>query len=247
MYKFKKIFAMDFMNLLTNPMWIFYAIGFPVVLILILGFLMSGSYGQAVTSYDYYGVALMVFGVFNAATFSANSFMEERIKSPNMRIVYSPVRPFFIPLSKILATLIFCTAAYTLVALFLYFAAGVNYGGADMWAAFIIMLLSILFFSCLGVLVCCLLKSEGTTNSILSLLFALFSILGGVFFPVEGLGKAVIAISWISPAKWILTACLRIIYDKDFGMFLPVCGGLVLLSTLSLLLCGRLFRGEEYI
>jgi len=247
MYKFKKIFMMDLMNLFTNPMWIFYAVGFPTVLILILGFLMSGSYGQTVTSYDYYGVALMIFGVFNAATFSANSFIEERIKSPNMRIVYSPVRPFFIPFSKILATSFFCAVTYTFVSVFLHFAAGVNYGGSDIWAIFIVMLLSIFFFSALGVLVCCLLKSEGTTNQILSFLFALFSILGGVFFPIDGLSKAISAASWISPAKWILMVSLRIIYDKDFSMFPPVCGGLILLSAVSVFLCSRLFRGEEYI
>jgi len=247
MYKFKKLFVMDLMNLFTNPMWIFYAFGFPIVLILILGFLMSGSYGKDVTSYDYYGVALLIFGFFNAATFAANSFMEERIKSPNMRIVYSPVRPIFIPLSKILATSVFCTVAYVFVALFLHLSVGVTYGGSDVWAVFMIMLLSIFFFSALGVLVCCLLKSEGTTNQILGLLFALFSALGGVFFPVDGLGKVLSAASWISPAKWILTSFLRIIYDKDFSMLLPVCGGFVLLSAVSVFLCGRLFRGEEYI
>ena len=247
MYKFKQIFVMDLMNLLTNPMWIFYATGFPIILILILGFLMSGTYGHTVTSYDYYGVALLVFGIFNAATFSANSFMEERIKSPNMRIVYSPVRPLFIPLSKIVATTVFCTVIYTVVALFLHLLVGVNYGGSEAWAGFLIMFLSVFFFSALGVLLCCLLKTEGITNQILSLLFALFSVLGGVFFPVDGFGAAVAAASWISPAKWILALGFQVIYDQNFSMLLPVCAGLVLLSALLIFLCSRLFRGEEYV
>jgi len=189
----------------------------------------------------------MIFSIFNAATYSANSFMEERIKKPNMRLVYSPVRPFFIHFSKVLASFIFCTVAYTAVALFFIFAIGVNYGGGNVWAIFFIMLLSLFFFSSLGVTVCCLLKSEGITNNILSLLFAIFAVLGGLFFPVEGLGKAVVAVSWASPAKWILTACLRIIYDNDFSMFLPVCGLYALLSIASLVLSSRSFRGEDYI
>lgn len=247
MYKFKQIFILDLKNLFINPMWMFYAVGFPIALVLILGFLTSGGYGETVSSYDYYGVAFMIFGIFNAATFSANSFMEERIKKPNMRLVHSPVRPFYIHFPKVVASFIFCTAAYTAVALFFVFTVGVNYGGVNAWATLIIMLVSVFFFSSLGVTVCCLLRSEGITNNILSLLFALFAILGGLFFPVEGLGKAVVAVSWASPAKWILTACLRIIYDNDFSMFLPVCGLFVILSIASVALCSRSFRGEDYI
>jgi len=238
---------LDLMNQLSNPMWVFYAIGFPIALILILGFLISGGYGEAVSSYDYFGVALMVFSVFNAATFSANSFMEERIKKPNMRLIYSPISPINIYLSKILASFAFCSMAYTFVAVFLRFVVGVNYGGANAWAPFVIMLVGNFFFAALGVLVCCILRDEGTTNNILSLIFAIMSLLGGVFFPVDGLGKAVATVSWISPARWMITACLRIIYDGDFSMFLPVFGLLIGLSVLAVVLCGRLFKGEDYL
>ena len=238
---------LDIINLATNPMWIFYAVGFPIVLVLILGFLTSGSYGNTVSSYDYFGVTLMIYSIFNAATFSSNSFMEERIKKPNMRLIHSPIRPFNIYFSKILASFSFCTVAYIVVAIFLVFTVGVDYGGTDVWAIILIMLLGNFFFSALGVAVCCLLRSEGITNNILSLLFALFAILGGLFFPVEGLGKAVIAASWVSPGKWILTACLRIIYDKDFSMLLPICGFFIIFSVTALALCGRFFRGEDYL
>ena len=247
MYRFKQIFVLDLMNLLINPMWIFYAIGFPIALILILGFLTSGSYGHAVSSYDYFGVALMIFGIFNSATFSANSFMEERIKKPNMRLIHSPIRPFHIYFSKILASFVFCSVAYAIVAVVLHLAVGINYGGATAWAPLTIMLAGNFFFAALGVTVCCILKNEGVTNNILSLLFMLLSLLGGVFFPVDGLGKAVAAASWISPARWMLTACLRIIYDGDFSMFLPVFGLLAALSVAAVALCGRFFKGEDYI
>jgi ABC-2 type transport system permease protein len=189
----------------------------------------------------------MVFGIFNAATFSANSFMEERIKKPNMRLIHSPIRPFDIYFSKVLASFVFCSVAYTFVVVVLHLAIGINYGGADAWAPLAIMLAGNFFFSALGVMVCCVLKNEGITNNILSLLFALFSLLGGVFFPVDGFGRAVAAASWASPAKWILAASLRIIYDRDFSMFAPVCGLLVVLSAAAVALCGRFFRGEDYL
>ena len=247
MYKFRQILFMDLKNLFTNRMWIFYAIGFPLALVLILGFLASGGYGTSVTSYDYFGIAVMIFAVFNTSTFSANSFLEERIKSPNMRIVYSPVRPFAIHFSKTLASFIFCSITCTLVTGFLWMVAGVNYGGNLCWAPFVLMLLSIFFFSALGVLVCCVLKSEDMTNQILSLVLTLLAVLGGVFFPIDGLGSLIASLSWISPAKWILACCLRIVYDGDFSLFTPACLVLVLLSALTVWLSTVFFRQEDYL
>ena len=91
MYTFKQIFKMDLINLFTNPMWLFYNIGFALILVLTLGFLSGGGYGGDITAYDYYAVALMIYAIANTATISANSFMEERIKNGNMRVIYSPV------------------------------------------------------------------------------------------------------------------------------------------------------------
>ena len=247
MYKFRQILRVDLMNLFTNPIWVAYAIGFPVLLILILGFLLSGTFGCVVTSYDYYGVALMIYSAFNVATFSANSFLEERVKRPNMRIVYSPVRSWYIHFSKVLATFIFCSVTYGVVVLFLHFALHVQFGGVNSWAMIVFMLLLIFLFSALGVLVCCLLKSESSANQLVSLLINIFAAFGGLFFPIEGFGKVISTVSWVSPAKWILTTCLQVIYDADFSAFLPACGILVFLSAVFVLLSVRIFKGEEYL
>ncbi|MCL2137863.1 MAG: ABC transporter permease [Coriobacteriia bacterium] len=247
MYEFRRILAADLQNLFTNPMWLVTSTVYPAALILVLGFLASGSYGQAVTSYDYYGVAMLLYLVFNVATFSANSFMEERIKSPNMRIVYSPIPAWFIHLSKVLATTVFCSVSYGLVAVVLHLTLGINYGGAGSWAFAALVFLSILFFSAFGVLVCCLLKSEGSANQLVSLLVTVFAVLGGLFFPVDGLGRAVAVASWASPAKWILVASLRIIYDGDLALLAPAAAILGTLTLACVLASSRIFRGEEYL
>lgn len=247
MYKFKQIFMMDLINLFTNPMWIFYAIGFPMALILILALLTATSYGNSISSFDYYGVTIMIFAIFNVTSFSANSFMEERIKNANMRIVYSPVKPFYLHFSKVLATFVFCVITYLTMILFLHFFLAVNYGGVNFWASLIVLILAIFFFSAFGVLVCCILKNESDTNQILSLVLTVFAVIGGVFFPIEGFGKAFSIISWISPAKWILSTCLQIIYDQDFSLFLPACLILIVLSILSIFISNKLFKGEDYI
>jgi len=228
-------------------MWLFYCVGFPVALVLVLGFLTSGGYGDTVTSYDYYGVALMIYSIFSSASLAANSFMEERVKSPNMRIVYSPVRPFCIHFSKVLASFIFCSICYTTAGVILHLLVGVNYGQHNILFIYILMLFGILLFSSLGVMMCCILKSESAANQILSLLTSVASLLGGIFFQVDGLGQIIAKISWISPAKWMMTAAMQIIYDKNLNLFLPVCGLSFLLTAISLLVSTRKFEGEEYL
>jgi ABC-2 type transport system permease protein len=238
---------MDTVNLFTNPSWLITTTAFPIALVMILGFIASGTFGNTVSAYDYYGVAMFTYGIFNAATFSANSFMEERIKKANMRIVYSPIRPFYIHFSKVVATTIFCSAMYVLVAAFLTVVLNVNYGGSSAWLLLGVMLLSLFAFSALGVAVCCLLKSESSANSFVSVLITIFCVSGGAFFPVEGLGPQVTALSWVSPAKWIISCSFQIIYDDNFSLLLPTIVVLTVITLVSILISVKTFKGEDYI
>lgn len=80
----------DFLNLIKNPTWIFFLTGFPVLFIMILSYLTGGAYGNGTSSYDYYGICGMIYCILSSGMISANAFMEERIKKPNMRIIYAP-------------------------------------------------------------------------------------------------------------------------------------------------------------
>ncbi len=246
MYRFRQIFKMDLLNLVTNPMWLFYNIGFPLLLTLILGFLNSGAYGGAINAYDYYGVAMLIFAVFNTATIAANSFMEERIKSPNLRLVHSPIPAFYIHLSKLLATFVFSFTCHLLVAVMLSLTAGVSYS-AQIGLMLALLLLSEFFASALGVMLCCACKSENLANQILSFVITMFAILGGLFFPLDGYGAAIEKLSYLSPVKWVLTASFQMIYDGNNALFLPAMLVLAALSALSVFLCVRLFRTEDYL
>lgn len=247
MHAFIQILKIDMENLFTNIMWLFYCIAFPIALVFVLGFLTSGNYGDTVTSYDYYGVALMIYGIFNSTSIAANSFMEERIKSPNMRIIYSPVKPFYLHFSKVLASFVFCSVCYTIAGIILHLLFHINYGQQNLIFIYLLMLIGILFSAALGVMMCCLLKSESMTNQILSLLITLFSLLGGVFFQVDGLGKTVAFISWISPVKWLITSAMQVIYDNNIRTFLPLCGLFILLTIICVGISTKQFKGEEYL
>lgn len=247
MYRFLQILKMDFLNLSFNIMWVFYSMVFPFLLVLILGFLNSGNYGSTVTAYDYYGITMMIYTVLSTAMTASNSFMEERIKKGNMRIIYSPIAKPLIYISKILATFIFSSICHLILVLLLHFILGVNFGGWNIIFIIAILLLFEFFSSALGVLLCCIFKSENTANQILSIIINISAVFGGLFFQLDGFGKAIEKVSYISPAKWAVASMLKIIYDNNFSYFLPTVSILVILSAITLLLCRKFYRMEDYI
>lgn len=247
MYRFSQIFKRDFLNLIFNPMWVFNGTLFPFLLVLVLGFLSSGSYEISVTAYDYYGVSMMIYVIFNSATISSNSFMEEKIKQGNMRIIYSPVPKSFMYTSKILASFVFSSICHLLVIIVLHLSLNVNFGGTNVLFVILVLLLFEFLASILGVMFCCIFKSENTANQILSIVINISAVLGGLFFQLGGFGKNVENISYISPVKWIVTDIFKVIYDKDFSYYLPTVIIIIVLSIAALFLCGKFYRTEDYI
>lgn len=247
MYQFKTILKMDLVNLFTNPMWIFYTTVFPFMLAIIFGFLAQGSYSDNITSYDFYAITTMIYSALNAATLAANSFMEKDIKGPNMRLIYAPVPTFVIYFSKIIATVIFTTVCYTAVTLLLNLTVHANFGGTNAIYLWILMVLIELFGASFSVMLCCVLKTEEAVNQIVSFGITLMTLLGGVFFPIDGLGKAVVAVSNLSPVKWVAEAAFEIIYDGNFTLLLPSYLILAVLTIVCILLSTKLFKTEEFI
>ncbi|WP_429949934.1 hypothetical protein IGJ55_001515 [Enterococcus sp. AZ170] len=247
MYRFLRIVQRDTINLFINPMWLFFGIGFPFLLTAVLGVLNEGVYGNSITSYDYYGVTMLLYSTLYAATFSANSFLEERIRQPNLRIIYSPIKKFYIPLSKIIATFLFTTVFYTIAGGILHIILGVNFGSAHLGKIWALFLAVDFFFSCVGVLMCCLFKSEGVANQIIGIVTTLFAILSGLFFPIASLGEQVVAVSKFSPITKVVDLIFSLIYDTaTTGFFKTMCL-LIGVSMLLILCCGGLFKGEDYL
>lgn len=86
--KYINVLWLDIKNLFTNIAWLFYGIVFPLLLIIILGYLTHNDYGNSIRSYDYYGVTLIIFSILNTGTIAANSFMEDKMKMGNMQYCF---------------------------------------------------------------------------------------------------------------------------------------------------------------
>lgn len=235
----------DLINLIKNPMWVFYVTAFPVLITLILGYLTRDSFGSKVTSYDYYGIAGMIYAILNSGMISANAFMEERIKKPNMRIIYSPGAVRYIYVSKIIASFIFGYVFHVIDFIFIKLVLGVNFGNTF----YILMMFGVLdiFFCTLGIMLCCILKTETNTNQFQSIVVNVLAILGGVVFSLDSLGNGARIVSKCTPVKWVMDAVFQMIYDKDMHLYLPVIVGFLLCISAMIFVCDKTFKKEDCI
>ncbi|URZ14303.1 ABC transporter permease [Clostridium felsineum] len=242
-----KITKRDFINTAKNPTLLLCNTAFAILLIGIFGFITKSSYGRNVTSYDYYGITMLVYFIFMIPLTTSNTFMEKKIKPGNVRLIYSPTRTSNIFLSKILASFLFAISCFICLLILENSLLGINVGGNN----FIYIILIVIFFTfalcCFGALMCCIFKSEEAANKIMSPIITLFSIFGGMFFPVDSLGSAVKFLSYLSPAKWVTECIFKIIYDNNFSLFIPFILACIVISLIFILLCKITFKPEEYI
>lgn len=235
----------DLINLLGNPMWVFYATAFPILMAVIIGYLTKASYGGIADSYDYYGITMMIYAALNSGMTSANAFMEERVKKPNMRIIYAPGPVGNIYISKIAASFLFSFLFHILDLAFLGLTFHVKLGNPLLLLA--LLGVTELFSVTLGIMICCLVKSEAMTNQLQSIIVNVLAILGGVLFSLDGYGTFVRRISMASPVKWIIDAAFQMIYDGNTQLLGPVAVGLAAATAVMLLICRMTFRKEDCI
>jgi ABC-type polysaccharide/polyol phosphate export systems, permease component len=191
--------------------------------------------GEGVTSYDYYGVTIMIFLVINGCTIAPNTFMERRIKNGNIRIAFSPTRKWEIYMSKIVSSFTFIGVLFTIVMIFLSITHIVNFGGENFKYVLALILVLLFFTTALGTFVCVLLKDEETTNKILSFICNILALTSGIFFPVDGLGSWIKRISDFSPVKQVIQSIFTLIYDGSFKNY-NVTISMIMLLTVALII-----------
>lgn len=246
--KFLRIVKFDLMNILKNPALLIVNTILPVILILIMGFITRGGYGtDFMNSYDYYGVTMMILSAMFIAMTATNAFMEESVKRGNTRIVYAPVSKTEIYMSKLVSTFILGAVSFSIIILIGQYIFGINFGRGNIF--YIILLINMLsLFGCsLGVMFCCIFKSEEGANAVIQLPIMLFIFFGDSFFSISGLGKIFEEISCISPVKWVTECAFKVIYDGNFSTYLSTMIMLLLGSLLCVAVSQLLFKPEEYV
>lgn len=245
---FMKILRQDICNILHNPTLIFSNTILPLILIGVLGFVTKTSFGkEPVSSFDYYGINMIIFSVGMIAITTTNAFMEEQVKRGNFRIMYAPISKTEIYFSKILSSYFLCAVCYGILVPLCQYIMHLNMGGKNI--IYFIILLNVLGFCgcCFGTMFCCIFKQEEQANAIMQIPLFLALLLGGVLFQIHRFGNIVNKISMLSPIKWVVDCSYQIIYDNDLHLLLPLICGLLLLSGVFIFICQLLFKPEEYL
>lgn len=245
---FIKIVKFDFMNIIRNPMLLIVNTIFPLILIGIIGFVTKNGYAAGnISSYDYYGVTMMIFEALMVAMTATNTFMEEHVKKGNVRIMYAPVSKIEIYMSKLISTYILATISYTIILFLGQYVLNINFGGKNIFYVALLINILALFGCSIGTMFCCIMKSEEGANSTMNLAIMLFVFFGSLFFPAASLGKIMDKLSYISPVKWITECAFKIIYDKDFSTYFPTIMIMLFGSIICMIICQITFKPEEYI
>lgn len=246
MRRFLTVFRLDLINLFRNPILVNANTVFSVLLILILGFLGSGNYADSKTSYQYYLISMVVYGMLNGAMTASNCFMERDIKKANLRIIYSPVGRFPIYFSKILASFLFDYLLHVLVISILCPLLQVSIGAHP---GYFILLMAPMEFAAaaLGIFFCCVFHSEEAASTLLSTTVSLLCVLGGTFFSLDGLGSTIAFLSKLSPVRWMNEAFFTLACDNNLRYLLPVFCCAVFLSALLVAGCSLTFKTEDYL
>lgn len=244
---FMRIVWFDLLNICRNPMLVIVNTIGQMIIWGGFGLVTNSQFGGRISSFDYYGVATMILSSIMISMTVTNTFLEEKVKSGNLRIAYAPVSKAEIYLSKLLSTFIFAVIAFTLLCLIEQFVFQSNFGGSNIF--YIIVLINILaLFGCsLGALVVVIFKSEERANAVMPILSILFIFFGGVFSPVGHFGNVMQAVAQLSPAKWVMQSAFQIIYDNNFSLFLPVIACLLIFSILFTIIGQFIFKPEEYL
>lgn len=245
---FCRLIKQDFRNLITTPVIVIVCVVYPWLLVGMFGFIFSSLYGgEGVTSYDYYGVTMMMYLIISSVTVTPNTFMENKLRQGNIRIAYAPVSKVLIYMSKIISSYLFMGISFSIHMMIMNHFKIVNFGRDNFSYILALFMAFLLFTVTLGGAVCVILKTEELTNMVLSNISSIFAVFSGIFFPVESLGKVISDLSNLSPIKWILNSSFRIIYDNNFDNYRVIILGLILLSIASLIIMHKNYKPEDYI
>lgn len=246
--KFKILLKQDFRNIISMPVIINFSLIYPMLFIIVLGFVFKNMYTtDIVSSYDFYGVSIMIFVILTSVTITPNVIMEETVKEGNIRISYAPVSRFSVCMSKIISSFVFLAVSFTLDMVILKSFNIVNYGKGreffSVWGIFMMFLLAAITF---GAAACTIIKSENMTNKILSLITEVLGILSGLFFPIDRLGKSAERLADLSPIKKVTDNVFEIIYDGKLNGYGSTMIILAIIVVISITVALYNYRVEDF-
>ena len=213
---FHTLLNFGFKRRIKDQFIIMYNLAFPLILILLLGYLATNFFkgDSNVTSNDYYSFVMLPFFVFSSIITMVYVAKDESLYKTSYRFLIAPISGFQIIMSKIISCTVTIWVSTLIVMIIIKILLGVSF-------SYGLSFVLILFFteafmaSAIGIFIGYSFKNFETIKGIISIPINLFGIIGGTFFPIGSLGKTFMKVSYISPLTWVNKGIIALIYDKD--------------------------------
>lgn len=244
MNNFNPIFILGLKRRLSDFFILAYNLIFPLIMVLLLGYLTSSTYTHILSSYSYYSIVLIPFFLLLSITTCAYNAKEESLHKVAGRFLISPTSIRSLVFAKCMSSFIILTLSSTLLLILcnLFFH---TYSARQVCVvAFLYM--SILFMTTtIGHFIGFSFNNTAIRNY-LSLPISIFAFLGGSFFPVGSMNTPLSIVYKLSPLYWINRSVLLYIYDRQPWLLIRVILVVNAVGLLFLILSPITFKREVY-
>jgi ABC-2 type transport system permease protein len=241
-----KIFVGDLKRRSRDSFLIGYNIIFPVIMLILLGYLNSESYGRSFSGYQYYSVVMLPFCIALAIISAAYAGKDEAYRKTAIRFLFTPINRAQIILSKLFSLCIIisiCNLVVLLISLLLF-----RLPIGDKFIPIFLLLAAETFAICaLGLFIGFGMKNFIIIKNLINLPIMLAAILAGVFYPFGTLKKEVAFVVNISPFTWFNRGLFLYIYDNSISLLWTIMLICILVGIGFTILAIMLFKKEEYI
>lgn len=225
---------------------LFYNIVFPLIIIMLLGYLTSKSYGTEFTSYNYYTIVTIPFCILMGIISVSYAAQDEKISNTSYRYMISPISIKELVLSKLFSCTIILSLCNLITLVIIKGVFQISFGGNFLAIIFLLVCESTVV-SAIGLFLGLACKNLDILRNIINIPIVIFGFLGGVFFPVSSLNPVVSLAINISPLTWVNRSIVTCIYDDSLQPLFNISSIFVMISILMTVLTVKLFKREAFI
>ncbi len=243
---FFNLFCHDMKRRMKDSFLIGYNIIFPILMIVLLGYLSSESYGRSFTGYQYYSIVILPFCIAMAVITAAYTGKEDTYKKTALRFLFAPISYAQIVAAKLFSCTLVISCCNTLVLIFAFLVFKLPV------IAYILPITALLtaetFAVCaIGLFIGLGMKNFVLMKNILNIPICGAAVLAGAFFPLGTFNSRLEFIIKLSPLTWVNRSMFLCIYDKDLRLLWQTASVFILVGIIFTLLAVRLFKKEEFI
>jgi len=225
---------------------LFYNMIFPIIVIVLLGYLTSKSYSKDFTSYHYYTVVMIPFCSLMGVTTVSYAAQEEKTFKTVYRYMAAPISKGELVVAKFLSCVIvfaLCSIVTLGISKLLF---NMEFNGRFLWIVLLLICESAAVTG-IGLFLGLACKSLDTLRNFLNLPIVIFGFLGGVFFPVNFFQPVLSGMIKLSPLTWVNRGIVSCLFDNNVHILWIVSAVFLLTGCIAAGLTVKFFKKEVLI